>query len=109
VVPVQQFPKRNLRTEDWINEQSSILGELLMAENKTQEDQNGTGYKEDRNIGAAVFILLIALTIGEFFIGYIAIDWNWPLWGIAIFKAALIIYYFMHVTKLFGVAEEETS
>ena len=30
-----------------------------MAENKTQEDQNGNGYKEDRNIGAAVFILLI--------------------------------------------------
>ncbi len=80
-----------------------------MAENKNQEDQNGTGYKEDRNIGAAVFILLIALTIGEFFIGYIATDWNWPLWGIAIFKAALIIYYFMHVTKLFAGAEEETS
>jgi hypothetical protein len=80
-----------------------------MAENNTQEEQNGNGYKEDRNIGLAVFILLLALTVGEFFIGYIATDWNWPLWGIAIFKAALIVYYFMHVTKLFGSSEEEIS
>jgi heme/copper-type cytochrome/quinol oxidase subunit 4 len=78
-----------------------------MAENKTQAEGNGNGYKEDRNIGFAVFILLLALTVGEFIIGYIAIDWSWPLWGIAIFKAALIIYYFMHVTKLFGSSEEE--
>ena len=80
-----------------------------MADNKKQEEQNGNGYKEDRNIGFAVFILLIALTIGEFFIGYIATDWNWPLWGIAIFKAVLIIYFFMHVTNLFGSSEEEIS
>jgi quinol-cytochrome oxidoreductase complex cytochrome b subunit len=80
-----------------------------MAEDKTQEEQNGNGYKEDRNIGFAVFILLLALTIGEFFIGYIATDWSWPLWGIAIFKAVLIIYYFMHVTNLFGSSEEEAS
>jgi len=78
-----------------------------MAENKTQAEGNGNGYKEDRNIGFAVFLLLIALTVGEFIIGYIAIDWNWPLWGIAIFKAALIIYYFMHVMELFGSSEEE--
>lgn len=80
-----------------------------MSEIKNQEEQNGNGYKEQRNVGFAVFILLLALTVGEFFIGYIATDWNWPLWGIAIFKAALIVYYFMHVTKLFGSSEEETS
>ena len=78
-----------------------------MAENMTQAEGNENGYKEDRNIGVAVFILLLALTVGEFIIGYIAIDWNWPLWGIAIFKAVLIIYYFMHVTQLFGSSEEE--
>ncbi|HUV26666.1 MAG TPA: cytochrome C oxidase subunit IV family protein [Anaerolineales bacterium] len=78
-----------------------------MEEKNIQEEQNGNGYKEDRNIGAAVIVLLLVLTVGEFFIGRIAIDWNWPLWGIAIFKAALIIYYFMHVTKLFGSSEEE--
>ena len=80
-----------------------------MEEKSKSEEQNNGGYKEDKNIGVAVFLLLVALTIGEFFIGYIAIDWNWPLWSIAIFKAALIIYYFMHVTRVFGQSEEEGS
>jgi pilus assembly protein TadC len=80
-----------------------------MAEKKSQEEQNENGYKDDRNIGVAVFILLIALTIGEYFIGSIAEDWSWPLWGISIFKAVLIVYYFMHVTKVFGSSEEENS
>lgn len=80
-----------------------------MEEKSKSEEQNNSGYKEDKNIGIAVFLLLVALTIGEFFIGSIAIDWNWPLWSIAIFKAALIIYYFMHVTRVFGKSEEEGS
>ncbi len=76
--------------------------------NKMEEKNNGD-YKEKRNIGVAVILLLVALTIGEFFIGSIAVDWNWPLWGIAILKAALIIYYFMHVTRVFGLSKEEGS
>ncbi|UCF28582.1 MAG: cytochrome C oxidase subunit IV family protein [Chloroflexota bacterium] len=80
-----------------------------MDENKKTEEQNNGDYKDQKNIGIAVFLLLVALTIGEFFIGSIAADWNWPLWGIAIFKAVLIIYYFMHVTRLFGNSKEEGS
>lgn len=80
-----------------------------MDENNNMEEKNNGGYKEHRTIGVAVFLLLIALTIGEFFIGSIAVDWNWPLWGISIFKAILIAYYFMHVTRLFGRSEEESS
>lgn len=80
-----------------------------MAENKNQAEENGNGYKDSRTTGVAVFILLLALSVGEYFIGSIAVDWNWPLWGIGIFKAVLIIYYFMHVTKLFGSSEEESS
>lgn len=80
-----------------------------MAENNNQQESNGNGYKESRNVGIAVFILLLALTVGEYFIGSIAVDWNWPLWGIAVFKAALIVYFFMHVTKLFSSSEEESS
>ena len=76
--------------------------------NKMAEQKIGE-YKEQRNIGVAVFLLLVALTVGEFFIGSIAVDWNWPLWGIAILKAALIIYYFMHVTRVFGRSREEGS
>jgi hypothetical protein len=87
----------------------SSLGDNLMEENSKAEEQNNSDYKENKNIGLAVFLLLIALTIGEFFIGSIAIDWNWPLWSISIFKAALIIFYFMHVTRVFGKSEEESS
>ena len=77
-----------------------------MEENEKKQEQNNGGYKEDRNIGVAVFILLISLTIGEVFIGAIAVDWTWPLWGIAILKAVLIVYYFMHVTRMFGMPKE---
>ena len=78
-----------------------------MEENEIKQENNNGEYKNDRNIGMAVFILLVSLTIGEVFIGAIAVDWNWPLWGIAIFKAVLIVYYFMHVTRMFGMAKEE--
>ncbi len=80
-----------------------------MAEKNEAAEKNNNGYKENKNIGVAVFLLLIALTIGEFFIGSIAIDWSWPLWGIALLKAAVIIYYFMHVTRVFGMSKEHHS
>ncbi len=80
-----------------------------MAEKNEAADKNNNGYKENKNIGVAVFLLLIALTIGEFFIGSIAVDWSWPLWGIALIKAAVIIYYFMHVTRVFGLSKEDHS
>ena len=79
-----------------------------MEENNNSVEKNGH-FREEKNIGVAVFILLVALTIGEFFIGVVAVDWSWPLWGIAVFKAALIIYYFMHVTRVFGLSKEEVD
>jgi hypothetical protein len=57
-------------------------------------------------IGIAVFVLLAAMTIGEYLIGSIAIGWTWPLWGIAILKATLIIRDYMHLPKVFGSTEE---
>jgi len=69
--------------------------------NETKEKKT-TAY----NIGVVVFILLIALTIGEYFIGSIAVGWTWPLWLIAIIKAVLIIRDYMHVNRLFAGNEE---
>jgi hypothetical protein len=57
-------------------------------------------------IGVVVFIILIALTIGEYFIGSIALGWTWPLWLIALIKAVLIIRDYMHVNRLFSGEEE---
>lgn len=57
-------------------------------------------------VGIAVMILLIVLTIGEYFLGKIAIGWTWPLWGIALIKAFFIIRDYMHLPRLFGEVEE---
>lgn len=73
-----------------------------MEENNSAKDN---GYR----IGIAVFILLLALTAGEYFIGWIAIGWTWPLWGIALIKAAYIIRDYMHISRVFGVEEETHS
>lgn len=73
-------------------------------ENKMDE-KKATAYR----IGAAVMILLIVLTIGEFFLGKIAVGWSWPLWGIALIKAFFIIRDYMHLPRLFGEGEEDFS
>ncbi|OGO33651.1 MAG: hypothetical protein A2Z16_10865 [Chloroflexi bacterium RBG_16_54_18] len=64
---------------------------------------------EAYRMGLVVLILLAALTIGEYFIGSIAVGWLAPLWGIAILKAVLIMRDYMHFSRLFGEGEEEHS
>jgi hypothetical protein len=63
--------------------------------------------KEAWQIGLAVFILLLALTIGEFFVGYIAVTWWFILMGIAILKAFFVVRDYMHLPRLFKGDEEE--
>jgi len=70
-------------------------------ENKIDE-KKAAAYR----VGMAVMILLIVLTIGEFFIGKIAIGWTWPLWGIAIIKAFFIVRDYMHLPRLFEEGQE---
>ncbi|OGO67977.1 MAG: hypothetical protein A2Z49_06630 [Chloroflexi bacterium RBG_19FT_COMBO_56_12] len=60
-------------------------------------------------LGVVVFVILAVLTIGEYFIGVIAVGWTWPLWGIAILKATLIVRDYMHLPRLFSQAEEDPS
>jgi hypothetical protein len=57
-------------------------------------------------VGLSVLILLLVLTIGEFFLGKIAVGWTWPLWGIAVIKAFFIVRDYMHLPRLFEEGEE---
>lgn len=73
---------------------------------KQVSDERNNKKGELLRIGLVVFILLIALTLVEYFIGSIAIGWTWPLWIIAIIKAAMILRDYMHVNRLFTGEEE---
>jgi len=70
------------------------------------EEQGNEKLSQAYRVGIAVIILLAALTIGEFFIGSIAYNWSWPLWGIALIKAAMIIRDYMHLPRVFASSEE---
>jgi Prokaryotic Cytochrome C oxidase subunit IV len=70
------------------------------------QEQRNEKLSQAFRIGMAVFLILIAFTIGEFFIGAIAVNWSWPLWGIALIKAALIIRDYMHLPRVFAGSEE---
>lgn len=56
---------------------------------------------EQYRIGAAVFIVLAMMTLGEFFIGAISPAWIAPLVGVAILKAFFIVRDYMHIGRLF--------
>lgn len=71
-------------------------------ESKSNEKKN-----DAYRVGVAVFMVLAVLSIGEFFIGRIAVNWTWPLWGIILIKSALIIRDYMHIGRLFGEVEEQ--
>lgn len=64
------------------------------------------GKNELFRLGLTVFILLAALTIGEYFIGSIAVGWIAPLFLIALVKAGLIVRDYMHISRLFSGDEE---
>jgi hypothetical protein len=73
---------------------------------KEMDEKRNAMLKAAFQVGLAVFILLIFLTIGEFFIGSIAHLWAWPLWGISILKAVMIVRDYMHLPRLFSPEEE---
>jgi hypothetical protein len=72
------------------------------------EEKTDNRKAETYRVGLVVLILLAAMTIGEYFIGAIAVGWTEPLWGIAILKAWLIMRDYMHFPRLFA-GEEETQ
>ena len=56
--------------------------------------------KKASRIGTTIFIILAVLTIGEFFIGAVAIAWWQPLVLISLIKSFFIIRDYMHVSRL---------
>jgi hypothetical protein len=70
------------------------------------EAQNDGKKKETLRIGEVTLLLLAVFSIGEFFIGQIAIGWLAPLFIIAIIKASLILRDYMHISRLFAEDEE---
>ena len=69
------------------------------------EEQKKQAYR----VGAFIFMLLIILTIGEFFIGAIAPVWWAPLIGVALLKAFFIMRDYMHISRVFASDEEDNS
>jgi len=65
--------------------------------------------KNAYQVGLTIFILLVALTIGEYALGVVATGWWAPLLGIAVLKAFLIMRDYMHVSRLFTPDEEVNS
>jgi hypothetical protein len=69
-----------------------------------------TVFEEKKNkakrIGNVVLILLVTLTIGEFFLGLVAPLWWAPLLAIALLKAFFVVRDYMHIGRLFAGDEE---
>jgi len=58
-------------------------------------------------VGAGVLILLVVMTIGEFWIGAVASAWWAPLLSIAVLKAFFVMRDYMHLPRLFAPEEAE--
>lgn len=73
-----------------------------MAENNNHNEKKAEAFR----IGLAVLVLLAALTVGEYFIGSIAIGWTAPLIVIGLIKAFFIVRDYMHISRVFAGGEE---
>lgn len=78
-----------------------------MSEKQQEQEQNLEEKKKEAfQIGVGVLIILAVLTIGEYWLGSIAVGWWAPLIIIAILKAFFIIRDYMHLPRLFAGEEE---
>ena len=68
--------------------------------------------KQAYRVGAAILILLLALTVGEYLLGNFAFPWSFvwvPLMIISLLKAMLIVRDYMHIGRLKSGDEEGHS
>jgi len=83
---------------------------MFESETITEEEAKREAVKfEEFRIGLGVLILLAVFTIGEYWIGSVAIGWWAPLLLIAIVKAFLVVRDYMHLPRLFAPEEENHS
>ena len=83
---------------------------MFESETITEEEAKREAIKfEEFRIGLGVMILLAVFTIGEYWIGSVAIGWWAPLLLIAIVKAFLVVRDYMHLPRLFAPEEENHS
>lgn len=75
------------------------MGEQLMDEK--MEEKKRQAYQ----VGFTVLILLGVLTVGEYLLGVIAVDWWAPLMAVALIKAFFVVRDYMHVSRLFAGEE----
>jgi heme/copper-type cytochrome/quinol oxidase subunit 4 len=68
-------------------------------------EKNVTKSSGELRRGVIVFIALAVLTVIEYFLGIWEVA-NILLWIVALIKAALVIWFFMHVFRLFGGESE---
>jgi hypothetical protein len=59
------------------------------------------------NVSRVVLILLVAITIGEFFMGLFAFNWAMPLLLVAVLKAFFVMRDYMHIGKVFAGDQAE--
>jgi heme/copper-type cytochrome/quinol oxidase subunit 4 len=71
-------------------------------EHSAQETKKveGAGYKKDWRYGWIIFIALLVLTLVEYFLGIQENASTVALFIVALIKAALIVYFFMHIYRL---------
>jgi hypothetical protein len=68
-------------------------------------DKNVTKNSNELKRGVIVFIALAVLTVIEYFLGIMEVP-AILLWIIALGKGGLVVWFFMHVFRLFGGESE---
>jgi hypothetical protein len=71
-------------------------------------DKNVTKNSNELKRGVIVFIALAVLTVIEYFLGIMEVP-AILLWIIALGKGGLVVWFFMHVFRLFGGESEGHS
>lgn len=67
------------------------------------EEKKNEAYR----IGLVVLILLAVVTIGEYWLGVVAVQWWAPLLAVAVLKAFFVLRDYMHIGRLFAGDEAE--